>query len=169
MAEERHQSNCEGKVGDSSFCFGPPAPDYYAGIPENERAKRVLMDFDLCVIDQKLFFIRGCLDIPVVGTGKIFSWLVWVSLAEKSFQRAIEMWETPGREAEPPSFGWLSTSLPHYPETLNLKTNVHTKPVGVRPQIELEPTTHPLAVEQRQGMTLERAQSLANHLIREWS
>ncbi|MGW1264432.1 DUF2199 domain-containing protein [Streptomyces drozdowiczii] len=33
--------------------------------------------------------------------------------------------------------------------TLNLKTRVHTRPVGDRPFVELEPTDHPLAIEQR--------------------
>jgi hypothetical protein len=64
-----------------------------------------------------------------------------------------------GREQElEPMFGWLSTSIPCYPETINLKTMVHTRSVGVRPYIELEPTEHqhPLAIEQREGIAIER-------------
>jgi len=38
---------------------------------------------------------------------------------------------------------------------------VHTHPVGVRPEIELEPTEHPLAVEQREGITWERVDEIA--------
>lgn len=45
--------------------------------------------------------------------------------------------------------------------TLNLKTNLHTQPVGRRPTIELEPTDHPLAVEQRSGITHARVRKLA--------
>jgi hypothetical protein len=165
----KSRSECEGTEGDQSFCFGPPAPDIYAGIPESERAKRSLLDTDLCVIDKKHHFIRGCLDIPIAGTPDVFRWLVWVSLSEKNFNRAVEVWERPGRESEPPYFGWLSTSLPHYPETLNLKTNVHTRLVGERPRIELEPTGHPLALEQREGISLARAQRLASHILQEWS
>ncbi|MFD9541412.1 DUF2199 domain-containing protein [Streptomyces sp. NPDC060022] len=42
------------------------------------------------------------------------------------------------------NFGWLSTELAPYSEgTSNLKTNAHTRPVGKRPVIELEPTDHP--------------------------
>ncbi|HPY31830.1 MAG TPA: DUF2199 domain-containing protein [Verrucomicrobiota bacterium] len=168
MAEEL-KCSCENPKRGLPFCFGPPAPDFYVGIPEAERAKRSLLDTDLCVIDKEHHFIRGCLDIPIIGTQDVFRWLVWVSLSEKNFNRAVDVWETPGRESEPPYFGWLSTSLPHYPETLNLKTNVHTRPVGERPRIELEPTSHPLAVEQRQGIPLARAQSLASHVLQEWS
>ncbi|MEV0977865.1 DUF2199 domain-containing protein [Streptomyces sp. NPDC049915] len=72
------------------------------------------------------------------------------------------MWDTPGREAERPYFGWLTTDLPVYPTTtLNLKTHVHTRPLGERPFVELEPTDHPLAVEQRTGITLDRVPEIA--------
>ncbi|WP_412543093.1 DUF2199 domain-containing protein [Longispora sp. K20-0274] len=72
----------------------------------------------------------------------------------------------PGREAEPPYFGWLSTELGLYtPSTINLKTNLHTRPVGQRPLIELEPTDHPLAVEQRCGITRARVQEFAESLL----
>ena len=47
---------------------------------------------------------------------------------------------------------WLR--LPCYPDTVNLKTNVHTRAVGERPFIDVEPTDHPLAVEQRNGITM---------------
>jgi hypothetical protein len=63
-------------------------------------------------------------------------------------------------------FVWLSTTLPPYePTTLNLKTNVHTREVGVPPFIELEPTDHPLAVEQRTGITRARVQQFAELLL----
>lgn len=166
---EDHQCSWEKTKGDRSFCFGPPAPDFFVGVPEPERAKRTLLDTDLCVIDKKHYFMRGCLDIPIIGTQGIFRWLVWVSLSEQNFNRALDLWEASGRESEPPYFGWLNTNLPYYPKTLNLKTNVHTGPVGNRPQIELQPTEHPLAVEQRQGVSLERARSLASQVIQEWS
>jgi hypothetical protein len=46
-----------------------------------------------------------------------------------------------------------------------LKTNIHTNPVGVRPFVELEPTDHPLAVEQRNGITLARVQEIAEIIL----
>jgi hypothetical protein len=89
-----------------------------------------------------------------------------VSLSRDSFTRAQSLWSTAGREREEPYFGWLSTELPLYqPPTLMLKTHVHTQPVGERPLIELEPTDHPLAVEQRAGITLARVQEIAETLL----
>lgn len=63
-------------------------------------------------------------------------------------------------------FGWLSTALPIYPlETLSLPTLVHTRPVGLRPLVELEPSDHPLAIEQRNGITRARVQELAEAIL----
>ncbi|HTJ32767.1 MAG TPA: DUF2199 domain-containing protein [Dactylosporangium sp.] len=48
---------------------------------------------------------------------------------------------------------------------MSLKTHVHTQRVGKRPHIELEATDHPLAVEQRTGITLSRVQEFAELLL----
>ncbi|WP_314614975.1 DUF2199 domain-containing protein [Streptomyces stackebrandtii] len=46
------------------------------------------------------------------------------------------------------------------PTTLNLKTNVHTRPIGERPYVEVEPTDHPLTVEQRTGIIQDRVRAI---------
>lgn len=51
--------------------------------------------------------------------------------------------------------GWLNVRLP-YPDTFNMKTNLHLRDDGQDPLVELEPTDHPLAVEQRNGITVDR-------------
>ena len=88
-----------------------------------------------------------------------------MSLSRDNFSRMAELWSAPGREREPAYFGRLSTELPAYPmATLNLKTHVHTEPVDNRPHVVLEPTDHPLAMEQRTGITLDRVQRIAELL-----
>jgi hypothetical protein len=150
---------------------GPPrsfhadAPQLWSEIPEDERASRGQLSEEQCVIDGRFYFVHGLIRIPVLGEDEAFEWGVWVSLSEKSWDRTCELWETPGRESEPPYFGWLSTELPLYPSTLNLKTHVHTRPVGLRPLIELEPTDHPLAIEQRQGIRPARLRDIAETLL----
>jgi hypothetical protein len=42
-----------------------------------------------------------------------------------------------------------------------LKTRVHSRNVGMAPYIELEPTEHPLAVEQRRGISPNRVWEIA--------
>ena len=145
--------------------YGAVAPFVYYDVPEAERESRVLLTSDQCVIDDEHFFVVGNIDIPVTGHDQLFSWDVWVSLSRANFTRAHQLWTTAGRESEPPYFGWLSTRLPGYPETLLLKTRVHTREVGRRPLVELEATDHPLAVEQRTGITWDRVQEIAELVL----
>lgn len=56
-------------------------------------------------------------------------------------------------------------SLDRIPETTNLKTLVHTREVGMIPFVELEPTDHPLAIEQTQGIALDRVKEIAGLLL----
>jgi hypothetical protein len=121
---------------------------------------------DLCVIQGQHCFVRARIVIPVIDTDEEFDWGVWVSLSQTNFERTSDLWTTPGREQEPPYFGWLSTEIPIYrPTTLGLRTHVHTQPVGRRPVVELEPTDHPLAVEQRTGITMARVQQIAEEVL----
>jgi hypothetical protein len=142
-------------------------PDLVRGIPPEERATRVVLDSDVCIVDEKHFFILGCLDLPVQGDDDAtLRFLVWVSQGQQSFQRLLREFDRPGREHGPATFGWLGSNLaPHYPDTLNLKTMVHQRPVGQRPFVELEPTKHPLAVHQREGIPLEQAIAIATALL----
>lgn len=140
------------------------APAYWSDDLDGDEESE--LNSDLCVIRADQFFIQGNIEIPVVDTGETFAWGVWVSLSRDNFARTNELWDRDGREAEPPYFGWLSTELPIYdPSTLQLRTNVHTSPVGQKPVIELEPTDHPLAVEQRTGITRARVQEIAERLL----
>jgi len=89
---------------------------------------------------------------------------LWISASKQNLLRARDLWDDPLRAKEPAYFGWLCNSIPGYPETLDLKTMVHTRPVGQRPLIELEPTEHPLAVEQPRGITLNRVREIAESM-----
>jgi len=136
--------------------FGADAPLFFYGIPAEERGNRCMLDSNTCIVDQKQFFVRGCLDIPVHGETEAFSWGVWVSLSKDRFADFKACFDASKRSHIGPFFGWLSAELPLYPSTENLKTRVHLRDDGIRPYIELEPTNHPLAVEQRNGISVDR-------------
>jgi hypothetical protein len=143
--------------------FGAHAPLYFYAIPVGEREMRCVLTSDTCVVDQELFFVRGCLEIPVDGATEPFIWGVWVSLSKANFDQFVSCIEKPNRSHIGPFFGWLSAEMPLYPSTENLKTRVHLRDNGVRPFIELEPTNHPLAIEQRVGITADRVAEIYGH------
>ena len=145
-----------GEIHEGMPGFGAAAPLSYYAIPETERASRCKLGSDNCIIDNKSFFVRGCLEIPVHGADEPLIWGVWVSLSGQSFLAWQKVFEQKCRSHVGPFFGWLNASLKPYPETVNLKTKVHLRDDGLRPWIELEPTDHPLAVEQRNGISIDR-------------
>ncbi|WP_344345638.1 DUF2199 domain-containing protein [Kitasatospora putterlickiae] len=158
-------SCCDGRHDGPPRSYGSPAPVNWK--PRYARRRDSELTGDQCVIKGRHFYVHGLIEIPVLDGGDPFSWGVWVSLSEANFARVHDLWEDPAREQEPPYFGWLTTELPVYPEsTLLLKTHVRTRAVGLRPLIELEPTDHPLAVEQREGITADRVREFADLLLR---
>jgi hypothetical protein len=118
------------------------------------------------MIDRRDFFVRGCLEIPIIGRDDRFVWGMWVSVSETNFHRILDLWSASDAENEPPMFGWLCNDIPLYPRTLELATHVHLRSGGRRPAIELEPTDHPLAIEQREGISIARVEEIAAQLMR---
>ncbi|MFN3153623.1 DUF2199 domain-containing protein [Bremerella sp.] len=165
MPDGFHCQTCGEYHAELPMDFGWDQPDAYWTIPEEERAQRCETNRDWCVIDQKEFFIRGCLEIPVVDGDGLFVWGAWCSLSEASFQRTMETWNSPSRQNEEPMFGWFCSEVPGYPDTICLKSLVHLREVGIRPAIQLEPTDHPLAVEQREGITMDRVREIVEGIL----
>ena len=136
-------------------------PTYWDG---PRRSGDFLTD-DLCVwtddAGKANYFIRGLVEIPVLGDDVGFCYGVWSSLSEQSFGRVYELWDDPARVDEPAYFGWLSNSLPGYPETLNLGLDVVVERIDERPRFYLRDADHPLVQEQRGGITMERVREIA--------
>lgn len=147
------------------MCFGAAAPALWLSLSEEERTTRAELTSDQCVIDSQYFFLLGRILLPVVDGPGPFVWLAWVSLSEKNFVRSCKLWDTKGRESEPPYFGWLQSALPYDPPTLSLKTSVQTAVAGERPIITLERTDHPLSIEQREGITMGRVRQIVERAL----
>jgi hypothetical protein len=123
----------------------------------------VELNNDLCVVDQSVFFMRGHIELPIVGCDT-FVFSVWCSLSEASFSHAMDRWKDPSREGDG-YFGWLCSSIPVYPSTLQLKLNVRSRAVGQVPLFEVQQCDHPLYLDQRDGISLDRARQIAHALL----
>src|SRR5882757_587257 len=93
---------------ETPLCFGFDAP-WGDIVPENEFIHRVELTADQCVVDKEHFFIRGHVNIPILNYPESFTFSVWSSLSEQSFQHMCDHWEAPRRASDPPYFGWLCT------------------------------------------------------------
>ncbi|TXG86390.1 MAG: DUF2199 domain-containing protein [Thermomicrobiales bacterium] len=158
-------STCGEYHDELPLVLGAPAPAAYEAIPSAEREQRASLSSDQCVIDDKHFFILGRLELPVTDGPHPFTWLTWVSLSEKNFLRASELWRTAGRESEEPYFARVQSALPYPGGTLSLQASVHTQPVGQRPLVLLLEADHPLYREQQHGITMARVQQIVESAL----
>ena len=166
MTFELTCSTC-GEVHRGMPSFGTDAPQSYYAVPEEERESRCELGTDDCVIDGDSYFVRACVEIPVDGESEPFSWGVWVSLSEASFKQWIALFHEDKRSHIGPFFGWLNSWIKPYPDTMNIKTRVHLRDGGIRPLVELEPTEHPLAIEQREGISVQRVAEIYSQMVHE--
>jgi len=145
--------------------YSVKAPQAVTAIPPDEFSQRVVITPDQCVINGKDFYLRGRIVIPVIGLDKPFVWGVWAEISPKNFIRANDLWTVPGRENEPAFPGWLNTEIPIFGNTINLEVSVNTQPVGQRPHFMVSDPVHPLAIEQREGISLQRVEELAEMML----
>lgn len=134
--------------------IGSAAPFQWSS--EYEKDMNSLLTSDLCLIEGRDYFVRGVIQIPIHNNEQTFDWGVWVSQKKENFELYRDHFNDGVQIG--PFFGWLSTKIDYYSEeTLNLKTMAHFSSNGRRPLIVVEPTDHPLALDQRDGISLEEA------------
>jgi hypothetical protein len=153
-------SNCD-EVHEGSPSFSFSSPIQYTWLSDAEKADAHL-GTDLCYIGEDRF-IRVCLEVPIVGVDEPFMWGVWVSLSQSNFERYRETYDAPVEEDE--YFGWFCNKLPYYADTLNLKTTVHPRTGGARPWLDLEQTSHLLPLDFHNGITIAKAQEIAEYAM----
>ena len=118
------------------------------------------LDEDICVLDGEHYFVRGVINVPIIGTDQTLGWGVWGSLSRGNFEKMLAMNDDPARVELPGMFSWLSNQIEEYPDTLNLKMNAYIQELGKRPIFELEETDHPLSQEFHHGITPERVREI---------
>jgi hypothetical protein len=144
-----------GEIHDDLPDIGDDKPYYWYTIPEEQRASLAELTEDTCIIDNEDYFIRGVINIPILDYEHDFGFGVWVSQKKENFFNYLENSDS---NQIGPYFGWLSTEISYYEKsTLNLKTMAHFMGNGKRPRIEVEPSDHPLSINQHQGITRAEA------------
>ncbi len=91
MTDTYKCSTC-GKVHEEvPLSFAADFPDVHANMKWEDRDVRAVIGTDQCIIDQKLFFIRDCLEIPIIGSQELFLWGLWASIREEVFDDISEL------------------------------------------------------------------------------
>lgn len=133
------------------------APDACAALEEDERRGRVLLEGDFCILDGRRHFIRATLSVPVTGYPDPFRWAAWVEVPWTPFKLYWEDFVSSDNSHIPPFTGRLANAISGYRRTLGLSVLLHPQSNGERPSVRLRSRTHPLAVDQRLGITPQHA------------
>ena len=145
--------------------YSVKAPVAALAVPKDEIERRVVITADQCVIDGRFYYVRGRFALPVHGLDEPFIWGVWARLRPEDFYTTNKRWTDPNRVDEPAYAGLLNSELPLYGDTLNLPVHVVTQPVGRRPHFFVVNPQHPLAAEQREGISMERVIQIAEIML----
>lgn len=174
----RYRCACCGNEFEGAPSFGVDTPVFINSVPKNERADRVKLDDDLCIVrpdpkensDKEIFAIRVTLEIPIHNCPEPFQWGLWVSQSKDSFFRYVETYEED--QSNESSFGWLPVTMPYYGDfdseefSGSLACDVNWGPKGQRPTIKLHECDHPLYFDQANGISWDRAVEIAREQLR---
>jgi hypothetical protein len=112
---------------------------------------------DFCVLEGQHFFVRGVLQIPILGSnGYRFGVGAWSTLSRDNFTRYVDTFDGGEQGDLGPWSGWFSNRINGYPDTINLKCMVRPRSERQRPRIELVQHGHPLTLDQQRGITFDR-------------
>jgi hypothetical protein len=141
--------------------FACDCPDHYASLTENEK-DHAHLGTDDCVIGDE-HYLRGIIELPIVGVDEPFLWGVWGRVWKKDYDEFVKYYAIQGKEQIiGPYKGRLSNRLPGYNvSTSNLKCTIKIQAVRKRPLFVIEEPEHPLTVEQRDGISLQRARTIS--------
>ncbi len=125
-----------------------------------EKGSESFLDEDYCAVDDEHFFVRGVIQVPIIGSDRTFDWGVWGSLSRANFETLLKLDASGVRASLPPMFSWLNSKIPDYPDTLSLKMHAHIQEPGLRPHFDLETVDHPLSREFNHGILPERVKGI---------
>jgi hypothetical protein len=157
-------SECEKYHREIPMNYGAKSPTAYFNLTDDEKQNAELTK-DVCIIDDKRFFIKGQIKIQVEGKDEPFSWNVWVEITKEDFEAEQENWDEENRFLRKPYPGTLNTPLNCYPDTIGLKVKVQTQKLGLVPAITIESTNHPLFFEQENGIDMKRVTQFAMKIL----
>jgi len=129
-------------------------PDVIHALPEDQRAARARIHSDLCSLDDRRFFIRGVVYVPVQQLGTLFGWGVWAEVSEEVFHRYEAIYDQDA-SGEPAAAGVLANVPPDY-ERVEQSLEISFGPPDQRPTFRLVPTKSDFYCEQVDGIPVRK-------------
>jgi hypothetical protein len=141
----------EGAISDYAWKL----PDDVWAAGEEHRTQMLEWSEDMSFVDRR-WFVRGMLEVPYkFGPGR-WGWGLWAEVDESVLKRYSEIWELDGSN-EPRVSGKIACKISLFPDSVGLPVEIQFGPPDLRPSFFLPAdSTHPLALEQRNGIDEQR-------------
>lgn len=138
-------------LSDMELTFG--LPDAVFGVPESEREQRVKASEDACIIDERLFFVRCVLGLPLVDQpDDQYHFGVWAQVGEADFVTLVRHWDDPMQDALPPFTAYLANHIPFCGDTVGLMADLQTTGSTTRPTLTVHDTQAVIGQLQQGGI-----------------
>lgn len=145
-----------------SMGFEPPL--VWAQLDEATRSAS-WADSDFCEINyasgETCRFIHCVLPLPLRDAGDEFTFTVWASVSERSWEVYRNGYRT-GEYGEEGCFAFLVSQIPGFEATVDLHADLWFQPDAMRPVMILHDADHPLVVAQTEGITLAEIEGWAS-------
>jgi len=136
--------------------YGFRLPDDVHALSYVTRYLRSRSNADLCTLDERRYFIRGIVPLPMREAEGEFCWGVWVEVGKAIHDLYAQEFEADLSSYEVVA-GRLANDIPGYGGTLGLGVEVQFQGEGSRPRFTIPATpSHALALEQRNGVSHRR-------------
>jgi hypothetical protein len=136
-------------------------PDSIHELSTDERNRRARLSEDFAVLDERAFYLRGLVEIPIPELETRFAYGAWLQVDERDFRHLLEHWDDPDQGSFDAVDATLANELAPYRDTAGLSARLRPVSADLLPTADLVATDHPLAADQRNGISSARADELA--------
>ncbi len=136
-------------------------PDAVFAVPREERAARIRDSDDLVSIDDQAFFVRGVVQLPVLGREQGYGWGFWAKVAKAHFEEYLRYFDDDPPLEHTGFPGTLANQTRWLSPTLGLPVHVLLGRGKARPGLVLLGESHELSRHQTRGVS--------EALVRTWS
>ena len=160
-------SEC-GEIHEEWPALAYSSPSYYDNLPDQKKEDIAELDEDFCIVKEEentYYFIRVVLNQKVKNHHEDLQYGLWVSLSEKSFKDYQINFKNESHETG--YFGWLSSFIQDYDNSVSIPMDVQTKKGNERPEIiPHKETDHRFVRDYYDGITGHEAQRRVDEMIK---
>lgn len=145
-----------GRTHDRFGALVMPAPDPWLALTEAQR-QGGLCDSDLCRTPGGDNFVFAILETPLVGGPQpVIEFGVWAALGEDDFGRYYQTYNDRDQSKLGALPATLANEIDGFAGSFGLKATLLPQDGGERPLLRLAGADHPLAVAQREGVSVHK-------------